>query len=214
MIRLRTVSLLLSTLWLCAACGTVGVVPTPTATALLDPTGTMLTEVHEDVAVTVRVDALSVQPDPVNENVAALHLVIDNRSSRPIAIARDAFVLKGLAGTQFPLLTPQRVLELVSRETAYLIPYPYVGYYYLEDQERYFADNRLTSSLPYYAEYHPQEILGRALPESPVLPGGRLSGVLYFLADLTAEGGAELLIFQDAGLQGSPRFRFPFLIAK
>jgi hypothetical protein len=123
-------------------------------------------------------------------------------------------VLKDAEGRQYRSITPERVREIVSKDTVYLIPYPYVGYYYLEDQEKGASRQAMASSLPFYAEYHPQEIFTRALPVGPVLPHAKVAGVVYFIADLTRTDHAELLVFPDGQLQGEPRYRFPFRVEK
>jgi hypothetical protein len=214
MIRpIARLQMLLTVLCFCAACSTQ-VVPVPTATALLDPGGTSLTEVRDGVAITVRLDQESVQPAQLVDNLTAFHLTIDNRTERAVTVSTDTLLLKDGAGRQYRSITPERVREIVSKDTVYLIPYPYVGYYYLEDQARGAAQQAMASSLPFYAEYHPQDIFTRALPAGAVLPHAKVAGVVYFLIDLTATSRAELLIFQDSRMQDAPRYRFPFGVKK
>ena len=202
--------IVLVALALCQACA-VKVVPLPTATAQLDPVNASLTEVRDEVAVTVKVDQLSVQPYQLNENLASFSFTVDNRTDRPFEISPESFVLRdGTEGRQYRAISPEKVKEIVSKDTVYLIPYPYVGYYYLEDQERYKFAQPMTSSLPFYAEYHPQDIFTRALPVGPVLPQSKVSGVIYFLADPSLMKRFELLLYADAQLSGEPRYRFPF----
>jgi hypothetical protein len=103
----------------------------------------------------------------------------------------------------------------VSRDSTYLIPYPYVGYYYLEDTEEAGAINTFDSSLPFYAENHPQELLMNAFPVTSILPGARVAGRLYFGLDLPQRSSVELRVY----LPGTPRsgaadFSFPFSIEK
>ena len=198
----------------CGAACSQKVIPVPTAAAVLDPSGTGLTETRDGVAVTARIDELSVQPYQLTENLTAFHLAIDNQTDQQITIPLDAIVLKDAEGRQYRSITPERVREIVSKDTVYLIPYPYVGYYYLEDQEQGASRQAMASSLPYYAEYHPQEIFTRALPSGPVLPHAKVAGVVYFIADLTRTDHAELLVFPNGQLQGEPRYRFPFRVEK
>lgn len=198
---------------LLAACS-VKVVPQQTATALLNPADGSLTESFDGVAVSARVDQLSVQPYQLNDNLTSFHITIDNQTDKQIEVPVDAFMLRDGEGRQYPTITPERVREIVSKDTVYLIPYPYVGYYYLQDQERSAFQQTMTSSLPYYAEYHPQDIFTRALPAGPVLPHSKSSGVIYFIADLTRTDRAELLLYPGSRTQGEPRYRFPFSIEK
>lgn len=201
----------LAVLLLVSAC-TTKVVPLPTATALPGPEEGSLTEIHDGVAVTVRVDQLSVQPYQLVDNLTAFHVTLDNRTDSKIELPADAFLLKDGEGRQYRTISPERVREIVSKDTVYLIPYPYVGYYYLEDQERGAFQQTMASSLPFYAEYHPQDIFTRALPEGPVLPHSHTAGVIYFIADLTRTDRAELLLYPSTRMEGAPRYRFPFSI--
>lgn len=211
---LRTrVLLILAAALFCSACS-VKVVPTPTATAIFNPADNSLTETHDGIAVTARLDQLSVQPYQLVDNLTSFHVSIDNQSDKPVELPADAFMLKDGEGRQYLPITPERVREIVSKDTVYLIPYPYVGYYYLEDQERGAFRQTTASSLPFYAEYHPQDLFTRALPQGPVLPHSKVAGVIYFIVDLTRTERTELLLFPDSRMQGEPRFRFPFSIEK
>ncbi|MHB8708439.1 MAG: hypothetical protein ACYC9I_06155 [Desulfuromonadales bacterium] len=208
----RTLFFLAATLF-CSACS-VKVVPQSTATAMVNPADNSLTEVHDGVAVTARLDQLSVQPYQLVDNLTSFHIIVDNRTDNPVEIPIEAFLLKDGDGRQFRIITPERVREIVSKDTVYLIPYPYVGYYYLDDQTRGAFNQTMASSLPFYAEYHPQDIFTRALPAGPVLPHSKSAGVIYFIADLTRTDRAELLLFPSPQMQGEPRYRFPFSIEK
>lgn len=208
--RLR-LTITLAVLLLAAGCG-VKVVPQPTATARLDPAAGALTEIHAGIAVTVRLDQLSVQPYQMIDNLSSFHVTVDNRSGEQLRIAGDLFLLRDGEGRQYRTVAPEQVREIVGRDTVYLIPYPYVGYYYLEDQERDAFGQTLASALPFYAEYRPQDIFTRALPAGPVLPGSKVSGVIYFLADPSRTDRVELLLYPDAAMQGEPRYRFPFRV--
>lgn len=197
----------------CSACG-VRVVPQSTASAMVNPADNSLTEVHDGVAVTAQLDQLSVQPYQLVDNLTSFHIIVDNQTDKPVEIPNEAFLLKDGDGRQYRIITPERVREIVSKDTAYLIPYPYVGYYYLDDQERGAFNQTMASSLPFYAEYHPQDIFTRALPAGPVLPHSKSAGVIYFIVDLTRTDRAELLLFPSPQMQGEPRYRFPFSIEK
>lgn len=205
--------LLLAATWFFSACS-VKVVPLPTATAIVNPADNSLTEVHDGVAVTARLDQLSVQPYQLVDNLTSFHITIDNQTDKPVDVPADAFLLKDDGGRQYRTISPERVREIVSKDTVYLIPYPYVGYYYLEDQEQGAFRQTMASSLPFYAEYHPQDIFTRALPTGSVLPRSKSAGVIYFIVDLTRSNRTELLLYADPLMQGEPRYRFPFSIEK
>jgi hypothetical protein len=68
--------------------------------------------------------------------------------------------------------------------------------------------------LPFYAEYHPQDIFTNALTEEPILKYSSASGVVYFISNLEQTNYAELLIFPDQEASGEPLLKFPFAIEK
>lgn len=195
----------------CSACS-VSVAPIATPTGIINPEDNSLTETYDGVSFTVKVDELSVAPYQMIDNVASFHVAIDNQTDQQVSFPSRSFLLKDGDGQQYRSITPERVREIVSKDTVYLIPYPYVGYYYLEDQMRVSHEDTFSSSLPFYAEYHPQDIFTRALTEQPVLKGSKASGVIYFIANLERTNYAELLVFPNEEVSGEPLLKFPFAI--
>jgi hypothetical protein len=200
-------------LLVCSACS-VKVAPIATATGTINAEDQSLTEVRDGVAMTVRLDELSVAPYQLVDNITSFHVTIDNQTETSVSFPAKAFLLKDGNGRQYRSITPERVREIVSKDTVYLIPYPYVGYYYLEDQAMVTNADTFSSSMPFYAEYHPQDIFTRALTEQPILNASKASGVVYFIADLERESYAELLVFPGGEASGEPLATFPFAIAK
>jgi len=198
-------------LLLCTACS-ASVSPLATPTGTINPDDQSITEVRGDVAFTVKLDELSVAPYQQVDNISSFYVEIDNRSDSQITFPPQNFLLKDGDNRQYRIVTPERVREIVSKDTVYLIPYPYVGYYYLEDHMQAAQDQAFSSSMPYYAEYHPQDIFTRALTEEPVLKKSKVSGVIYFLADLEKTNFVELQVFPDSSLSGEPLARFPFSV--
>ncbi|MBW2451066.1 MAG: hypothetical protein JRF07_01795 [Deltaproteobacteria bacterium] len=198
---------------LLSACS-VKIVPMPTATATVNPADNSISEEHNNVQVTVRLEELSVSPYMLVDNIASFYLEIHNRSSEPVDIPHEAFLLVDNASRQYRTITPERVREIVSKDTVYLIPYPYVGYYYLEDQMTVAQTDTFSSSLPFYAEYHPQDIFTQALPEGSVLPGSKVAGLLYFLTDLERVNQFEVRLYPTVDMTESPLYRFPFAVEK
>jgi hypothetical protein len=205
--------LVVSNLLICSACS-VSVSPIATPTGTINPEEKSLTETHDGVSFTVKLDQLSVSPYELVDNITSFHVNINNQTESPISFPSRAFLLKDGNGQQYRSITPERVREIVSKDSVYLIPYPYVGYYYLEDQARVAYQDTFSSSLPFYAEYHPQDIFTRALTEEPVLKNSKASGLVYFIADLERTNYAEILIFPNLEASGEPLLKFPFAIEK
>jgi hypothetical protein len=200
-------------LFLCSACS-VKIAPIATSTGTINPDEKSITEIRDGVAFTVKLDQMGVAPYQLVDNITSFHITIDNRTEKQVSFPSQAFLLKDGSGRQYRTITPERVREIVSKDTVYLIPYPYVGYYYLEDQARVTQSDTFSSSLPFYAEYHPQDIFTRALTEEPVLKGSKAVGVIYFIADLERTGYAEVLLFSNAETSGDPLAKFAFAIEK
>ncbi len=205
--------LTLLVLLLCSACS-VKVAPIATATGTINQEDQSITEVRDGVAFTVKVDELSVAPYQIVNNITSFHVEIDNQTDQPVSYPSKAFLLKDGSGQQYRSVTPEKVREIVSKDTVYLIPYPYVGYYYLEDQAMVTHADTFSSSMPFYAEYHPQDIFTRALTEEPVLKKSKVAGVVYFIADLERSNYAELQVFSGGDATGEPLLKFPFAIEK
>ncbi len=205
--------LAISILILSSAC-TVSVAPIATSTGTINSEEKSMTEIRDGVAFTVKLDELSVGAYPMVDNITSFHVTIDNRTDKQVSFPSQAFLLKDGSNRQYRSVTPERVREIVTKDTVYLIPYPYVGYYYLEDQARASFNDTFSSSLPFYAEYHPQDIFTRALTEQPILKGSKVAGLVYFVADLERSNYAELLVFSDKEASGEPLAKFPFSIKK
>lgn len=201
------------TLLLCSACS-VKVAPIATATGTINQEEQSITEMRDGVAFTVKVDELSVAPYQIVNNITSFHVEIDNQTDQPVSYPSKAFLLKDGNGQQYRSVTPEKVREIVSKDTVYLIPYPYVGYYYLEDQAMVTHADTFSSSMPFYAEYHPQDIFTRALTEEPILKKSKAAGVVYFIADLERSNYAELQVYSGGDATGEPLLKFPFAIEK
>lgn len=206
--------LLLLAVFLLSGCG-VAVVPRPTATASLDPATNALRESTKGVTVSVRVEDLEVAPYRMVDNLTSFHVTVENGLSQEISFPLTSFLLIDDEGHQYRPIEPAKVQEIVGRDSMYLIPYPYVGYYYLEDKEKSAFANTFESALPYYAENYPQDIFTQALPAGSIVPGAKISGLVYFVIDLVQKRGIELRVYRPGTApSGPPDFTFPFAVEK
>ncbi len=195
-------------------CG-VKVVPRPTATALLNVADNSLTEEKAGVSLSARVEDLEVATYRLNNNLTSFHVTVANGTEDELNLSSASFVLVDEQGFQYRAVPPGQVQDLISRDSLYLIPYPYVGYYYLEDRERYAFFNTFNSALPYFAENYPQDLLTRALPEQAILPGAKIAGLVYFLVDLPTKKDVQLRVFMPGTPPASGAdFILPFSIEK
>lgn len=205
---------------LCAAalflggCG-VTVVPMATATASVNLADNSVTEAKDGVTVTARMQDLEVAPYRMVDNITSFHLAIENGTAGEVTFPLASFYLVDGEGNQYRPIQPSEIEGIVSRDSSYLIPYPYVGYYYLEDAEKASFYNTFDSALPYFAESYPQDIYTQALPVDAILPGGRISGLLYFVVDLALKNSVELRIYRPGTpVTGPPDYTLPFNVEK
>ncbi len=204
---------LLAALFL-GGCG-VTVVPRPTASAVLNPSDNSLSEEKAGVVVSARVQDLEVAPYRMVDNLTSFHVTVSNQTDQEISLPLDAFLLIDETGNQYRPIEPGNIQGIVSKDSQYLIPYPYVGYYYLEDKEKSAFFNTFESSLPFYAENYPQDIYTQALPAGSVIPGATISGLVYFVIDLYLHSGVELRAYlPGTPSTAPPDYAFPFSIEK
>jgi hypothetical protein len=199
---------------LCLTACSVNVAPIASPSGTINLEEKSITESRDGVTFTVKLDELSLSPYEMVDNITSFHVSIHNQTDDEVSFPSQAFLLKDGNDRQYRSITPERVREIVSKDTVYLIPYPYVGFYYLEDQAKVTNNDTFSSSLPFYAEYHPQDIFTQALTDQPILKGSRVSGLVYFIADLERTNYAELLVFPEQQASGDPLANFRFSIDK
>lgn len=213
MIRhLTLVSLLL---FLITGCSSVRVVPVQVTGGLINPAEKSQTVVSKGVEITVRVDETGINSYNLESTVTALHVGIKNGTDAEVAFSEDSFILVDEGGLQYQPMTPDGVRAMLKKDSYYLVPYPYVGYYYLEDFEKSNAYNRFSSQLPYYYDLYPQDIFTKALPTVAIIPGMRIEGLTYFRIDPADHKDISLLIYRKGSSKSSPPdFSFPFKVEK
>lgn len=206
--------LILAILPLCG-CSVLTVVPQPTGTANLAPGGKMLMENRNDVAVSVGYQDTSLVSQSPVDNLIAFVVTIENNSNQEVSIPLASMILIDASGHQYRPETANKVVDMVKQKSPYLVPYPYVGYYYEQDNARAGSINAMTSSVPYYAENQPQDIFTQALPDEAVIPGAKITGLVYFVADLSTTSSLDFRIYPaGAAMTGTPLYSFAFSIEK
>jgi hypothetical protein len=189
------------------------VVPVPVESGVIDEKHFSQTVTRNNISIT----AGSAQSQLYNYNldgaVSAFSVVVNNLGSTELPVDTGMFLLVDNEGNQYFPLTPDKVKEIISRDSYYLIPYPYVGFYYTEDYEKSTFYNTFTSEKPYYYEVYPQDIYTKALPGGTLIPKAKMAGLVYFKIDLNGKKDVKLLIFKPGTSKSSPAdFTFPFKI--
>lgn len=194
-------------------CG-IHVVPQVVPGASINPDGNTITAMKGGVTVSARVMDLTLGPYTGQNNITSFYVVVTNGRSTPVQLPYGSFVLLDEQKQQYRALEPSKVVALTRREADYLIPYPYVGYYYLQDTAQYDYTAQTSSSLPYSSGTPSIDILTEALPGDAIIPGAKISGMIYFNVDLYQKESVELKIQIPSDATNTAELVFPFQILK
>jgi hypothetical protein len=193
----------------------IKVIPEPVATGTINEKENSITLFKEGTVVTVS----PADPEMLNYNlenmVASFNVEIHNNGEKEISFDPDSFILIDSNKRQYYALTPEKVRQMLERDTYYLLPYPYVGFYYLEDYERAAFKNSTNSNLPYFYELRPQDIYTKALSSEAIIPNSMIKGLVYFNVDLETLKSFKINLYnKGASKSADPAFMFPFKVVK
>lgn len=192
----------------------VSIIPNVPADYQLNADNSMTASTN-GLTVTAGVQDLEVAPYRMVNNITSFLVSIDNQTIGEVETPLSMFLLVDNDGRQYSPIAPGDIQAIIKKDSSYLIPYPYVGYYYLEDKEKSAQYETFDSSLPYYSENYPQDIFTQALPAGMIVPGAKIVGLVYFVADLTTMTGFELRLYRPTNPRTEkPDFSFPFSVAK
>ncbi|PLX80082.1 MAG: hypothetical protein C0616_09100 [Desulfuromonas sp.] len=184
--------------------------PLATAGNSVDAVNESLSAENDGIRISARIRDLDYAPYRMVDTIASFEVTIENGTDQPYELPLSSFLLVAGDGEQYRPFSPGEVRDIVSKDSSYLIPYPYVGYYYLQDRERIASENTFESSLPFYAENHPQDIFTQALPEDMIVPEAKISGLIYFVVDLASKEQVDLRVYPGGDISVPARFSFKF----
>lgn len=188
-------------------------VPQQTEAGVINPRENSQSVSRNGVTMTVRAAETDFFSYNLQMNLAAFTVTIENKTDGEVAFATDSFLLLDDQGRQYYALAPEKVKEMVAKDSYYLIPYPYVGFYYLEDYEKASFYNTFNSDVPYYYQMYPQEIATKALSMGPIIPGAKVQGYVYFNIEFSGKKEVKLLAYRKGTPKSAtPDFTFPFRI--
>jgi len=207
--------LLMISLLLFAGCSSLKLVPDSVKDGIINEKDASLTINKDNISVTVMSGDMQIASYNLDGNVSSFYVIVDNQTNSELTITNDTFLLIDSNGRQYFPLTSEKVKEIIAKDSYYLIPYPYVGFYYLEDYERSSFSNRFTSDRPYFYEVYPQDIYTKAMPTGAVIPKAKVAGLIYFRINLEGKERVTLKLFNKNTSKSSPAdFDFPFKIVK
>lgn len=207
--------ILLASLFIISGCSSLKVIPEPAQNGIINDRENAQTISRDNISVTVKSGDMEIVAYNLEGSVASFFVIVNNQTEDEFQLSNDSFLLVDNEGRQYFPLTPEKVKEIIARDTYYLIPYPYVGFYYLEDYQKTSFYNRFTSDTPYFYEVYPQDIYTKAIPAGSIIPKAKVAGLVYFRIDLEGKKGVSLQLFKKGTPKSSPAdFVFPFKIVK
>ena len=198
-----------------AGCGGFKVIPQPIESGVIDAKENSVKVTKKNVSVTATYEPIELYSQNLTGYVAAFRVGIDNGTDTELTIEPDSFLLQDEQNRQYFALMPAKVKEILTKDTYYLIPYPYVGFYYLEDYEKASFVSKQSSSLPYYYEVHPEELFTKAFSLGTIIPQASVTGLVYFKIDPAEHKQLKLLIYKKGTPKSAPAdFTIPFTVQK
>ena len=145
-----------------------------------------------------------------NDVFVSFLVTVKNLTSSPQQISQSSFFLLDQNSRQYQPYSSKQLMELVKSRYSYMLPYPFVGYYYSNDEA---FPTVLGSSI---SDAEPYRLLKSfAQFDSVILPGANIEGVLYFPVDTSQLQAVQLQIFSSIESSSSvPDFTFPFSVEK
>jgi hypothetical protein len=210
--KLLVFTLLMTSL---SGCGGFKVVPQPFESGIVDVKDNSVKVSRQNVTVTANYEPIELYSQNLTGLVAAFRVGVENGTDSELIIEPDSFMLLDDQNRQYIALMPAKVKEILTKDTYYLIPYPYVGFYYLEDYAKSTIVSTQSSSLPYYYEVHPEELFVKAFSLGTIIPNASVSGLVYFKIDPAEHKQMKLLVYKKGTPKSSPAdFIIPFAIQK
>jgi len=200
--------------FLLSGCG-VQVVPRTSAQISLGADKETVTATQNGLTLTAKVQDLDFGPYTGENNITAFYVKISNNSQEERSVPLAAFLLFDQDRKVYRPLESDRVTALTRQEANYLIPYPYVGFYYLQDSTDFDYSTQSASSLAYSPLKTTGSAEAYALPVGTIPSGAHIAGMLFFNIDLYEKKFVDLTLqMQNDGNVPDTEFSFLFDVVK
>lgn len=197
---------------LLSGCG-VHVVPRTSTQVSLGIDKETVTATANGLTLSAKAQDLDFGPYTGENNITAFYVKITNNSKEARSVPLAAFMLFDQDRKVYRPLESDRVTALTRQEANYLIPYPYVGFYYLQDITDFDYSTQAASSLAYSPEKTP--VAAYSLPVGAIPSGANIAGMLFFNIDLYEKKFVDLTLqLPSDGNVPDTKFSFLFDIVK
>lgn len=162
------------------------------------------------LTLSAKVQDLDFGPYTGVNNITAFYVKVTNNSEKERSVPLAAFMLFDQDRKLYRPLESDRVAALTRQEATYLIPYPYVGFYYLQDSAEFDYTTQSAKSLSYSPERMPVSAESYALPVGSIPSGANIAGMLFFNIDLYDKKFVDLTLQLQSDVN-IPETKFSFL---
>jgi len=202
------------TLLLLSGCG-LQIIPRTTAQISIGPDKETVSATENGLTLAAKVQDLEFGPYTGVNNITAFYVTVTNNSDRERSVPLAAFMLFDQDKQLYRPLESDRVTALTHQEANYLIPYPFVGFYYLQDSAEFDYSTQSASSLEYSPQRKEVSAEAYALPVGTIPPGAKISGMLFFNIDLYEKKSVDLTLhLPSENSLSETKFSFLFDVVK
>lgn len=153
----------------------------------------------DNIALSAKVVDLEIPPYRNDQHISSFFVEINNLSSKDLNYSLESFVLVDNNGRQYNPISPEKLKTYFERDSSYLIPYPFVGYYYLQDKVESSYQQSVAPEGNFYYTNRPQNLLIDALPIEILRAKSQISGLLFFNIDYYSISGFSMKAYLPAG---------------
>ena len=194
---------------LLSGCG-VQVIPRTSAQISLGADKETVTATENGLTLSAKVQDLDFGPYTGENNITAFYVKIINNGQEERSVPLAAFMLFDQDRKVYRPLESDRVTALTRQEANYLVPYPFVGFYYLQDSTDFDYEMQSASDLAYSPQKTAVSVETYALPVGAIPAGAHIAGMLFFNIDLYEKKFVDLTL-QLQGEGNVPETKFSIL---
>lgn len=152
-----------------------------------------------DIELSAKLVDLEIPPYRNDQHISSFFVEIKNLSNRDLNYSLESFVLVDNNGRQYNPISPDKLKSYFERDSSYLIPYPFVGYYYLQDKVEGSFQQSVAPEGNFYYTNRPQNLMIDALPIEVLRARSQISGLLFYNIDYYSINSFAMKAYLPAG---------------
>lgn len=164
---------------------------------------------YTDKLVKVAVNSIEIDyaPSTKHQNIITIDLSFFNDSTTDIFLNMDELYIVDNLNRKYNI---ENIDSLYINQSNYLIPYPYVGYYYLEDSVEYENKNSNFTNDVFYSNVDFSDMKRKQFDFGKISPKMNKSGLLLFSIDPYSVNEFDFFVnyIDSTGKRSTARFKY------